>query len=353
MFLFESAFVAVGDVPKYVQVIIGESAMETGSSIAIVLLGGGLIGATAGRALGYAAGALLAMVISARRFCWTSVQRGPRRPPLTRSIMGNAAPIMLVDGANAVFTMIDILLIGAFLGSRDAGLFSAPTRLLVVFFYPALAISNGIGPRLARIGGRDPDASSLAIGIRGLILFYSLLLAPLVIWARPIVHLLLGSGYGGSVATMRILAITVLLGGLAPLVSVSANYLGEVRMRVPLMIGATLLDAAIDVVLIPRIGIISGAIATAAAYALMVGGHIAICRRHIDLPLRRMAMSTLRAVVAAVAMGGVLAAIGSDPSIPLGVAGLVAGTAVYAVALIGLGEFSGSELAVARRRLRV
>ena len=65
---------------------------------------------------------------------------------------------MLVDGANSLFTMIDILLIGAYLGSREAGLFSAPTRLLIFFFYPGVAVANGVAPRMTRGGDAGPMA---------------------------------------------------------------------------------------------------------------------------------------------------------------------------------------------------
>jgi len=37
---------------------------------------------------------------------------------MTGRIVRYAAPLMLVDGANALFSLIDVLLIGAFLGAR-------------------------------------------------------------------------------------------------------------------------------------------------------------------------------------------------------------------------------------------
>ena len=68
MFLFEGSFIAAGRMANYVQVVVGESVTECCSTILIVLLGGGLIGATAGRALGYVSGALLALLIGAQGF---------------------------------------------------------------------------------------------------------------------------------------------------------------------------------------------------------------------------------------------------------------------------------------------
>ncbi len=338
MFLFEGAFVADRQVARNVRVVFGESAVEFSASIVLVLVIGGAGGAAAGRAIGYVCGGALAMLLGARAFAWPSALRRRGRSSSVRRIARYALPLMLVDGANTLFGAIDLLLIGAYLGSAKVGLFSAPYRLLILLVYPGAAVANGVAPRMSRGQGREPDAAALAGGLRAVIVMQSLLLAPLIVWARPIVHILLGSGYGGSTATLRVLSISVYLGGFAPLVSLSANYLGDARRRVPLMVGAALLDGAIDVVLIPRIGIVSGAIATAAALALMVGGHLRICRRHVELPLRALAVSACRGLFAAAAMAATEVAFGTNPPIPLILAGGIAGTVIFLLTLLLAGE---------------
>jgi O-antigen/teichoic acid export membrane protein len=355
MFLFEGAFIATGRMSSNVRVAFGESAMECGASIVIVLLGGGVVGATAGRALGYAFGALLALALGSRAFGWPAELRRQRRRSVAGRIVRYAVPLTLVDGANALFAMVDVLLIGVYLGAKHAGLYSAPVRLLSFFFYAGIAVSNGIAPRMAGGSEDPPDGAALAGGLRGLVLFYSLLLAPLIVWAKPIVDILLGGGYGGSIATLRVLSVSVFLGGVAPLVSVSANYLGDARRRVPLMVGALLLNTGLDVALIPSIGIIAGAFATAAAYAVMVAGHLVICARHVELPFARLGMTLARALAAAGSMAVVLALIGSDPGIPVLVLGIAAGTMVFLLTLMLTRELSLAELAQgwlwARRRV--
>ncbi|MGI8559430.1 MAG: oligosaccharide flippase family protein [Solirubrobacteraceae bacterium] len=344
MVLFERSFIAAGRASTYVRVAFGESAMECSASVVLVLLGGGALVATAGRALGYIFGALLALILAARAFGWPAALRRPGRRSNAGRIARYAVPLMLVDGATVLFSMVDVLLIGVYLGTKQVGLFSAPVRLLPFFYYPSLAVANGVAPRMARGLGNEPDGAALAGGLRGLVLFYSLLLAPLIIWTRPIVDILLGGNYGGSITTLRVLSISVYLGGIAPLVSVSANFLGDARSRIPLMIGAALLDGAIDVVLIPRIGIVSGAIATAAAFLVMNVGHLAICARHVKLPFSRIAVTALRALAAAASMAIVLALIGTRPSIPMLIVGAVLGTMAFLLALVVLQELSRPEL---------
>jgi O-antigen/teichoic acid export membrane protein len=332
-----------------VRMVFGESAAEFSASIVLVVTVGGALGATCGRAVGYLCGAGFAMVLGARAFGWPAALRRRGRRSFGRRIGAYAVPLILVDSANTLFSAIDVLLIGAYLGVTKAGLFSAPYRLLILLAYPGNAIANGVAPRMSRGTGNAPDAAALERSLRGLIVFQSLLIAPLLVWAEPIVRILLGSGYAGSVTTLRVLSASAYLGGFVPLVSLTANYLGDARSRVPLMVGAALLNAVIDVVLIPGIGIVAGAIGTAAALAVMLVGHVHICRRHLDLPLAGLAWSALRGGLAATAMGAVLLMFGLNPSIPLVILGAVASVAVFFAILLVAEELTTSELAGARR----
>jgi O-antigen/teichoic acid export membrane protein len=345
MFLFEATFVASGRMGINARVAIGESTMECTASIVIVLLGGGLVGACTGRAIGYLTGAVLGAVAAARAFGWQTRLGRSGRVSHAGRIARYAVPTMLVDSATALFAMVDVLLIGAYLGPRQAGLFSAPVRLLTLLLYIGNAVSSGVAPRLAHgVDGREPDGALLVRGLRLLFLLQSLMLAPLIIWTKPIAHILLGGGYDASIPTLRCLSIALYLGGAAPLISASATYLGEARRRAPLMIGATLLDGVLDVILIPRIGIISGAIATAAAYAVMFAGHFALCRRHVRLDIPPLVTSAARGLAAAGVMALALLLFGSDPSIPVLLLGGIFGSLVFVAALILLGELRRSEL---------
>jgi O-antigen/teichoic acid export membrane protein len=271
------------------------------------------------------------------------------RTTSARRIARYALPLMLVDGGWVLFSQIDLLLIGAYLGTRQVGLFSAPLRLLTLLAYPGIAVADGVANRMTRGAGSEPDGAAFAGALRVLIIIESLVLAPMIVWARPIVDVLLGSGYRGSTDTLRVLSISAYLGAFAPLVSVSANFLGDARSRVPLMLGAAALDGAIDVVLIPRIGIISGAIATGAALALMDLGHIRIVRRHVTFPLAPLMLSVARGLLAAAAMAAVLLIVGTNHSIPVLILGGALGIVEFAAALVLVGEISLSELGSARR----
>ncbi len=341
MQLYGSAFTALGRVSLAFRTSLLKSVVELAATFALVLGGAGAAGAAFGRSAGFLAGGVLGAVM-----IWRLVGReGAGETPGMGRIARYASALVVVEGAFVLFEQIDVLLIGAMLSASAAGLFQAPLRLVTFFHYPAYALAAGVAPRVARHEQRGSSVEPFILAIRGLVLFQAALIAPIVVWADPIVDLVLGSDYRESAEVLRALAPYVFLAGIGPLVSMAVNYLGEARKRVPIAIGALAVNAAIDVVLIPEIGIVAGAIGTNVAYAIYVPAHLLICRRLLGLALRPLAKSFLRALVAAAAMAGVLFLFGTeDVSVPALVAGAVLGTATYVAALVVLRELTVSEL---------
>jgi peptidoglycan biosynthesis protein MviN/MurJ (putative lipid II flippase) len=100
--------------------------------------------------------------------------------------------------------------------------------------------------------------------------------------------------------------------GFGALVSVSANYLGEARRRVPVAIATLVINCAIDLVLVPRIGVVGGAWGTDAAFAVYVPAHLWICQRALGLDLRPAAVTFARTALAGTALTGVLLLFGDS-----------------------------------------
>jgi O-antigen/teichoic acid export membrane protein len=133
MFLFDASFMAARRLASDLRVVFLESAVECSTSIVLVLLVGGAVGAAEGRAIGYCSGGAYALVLGARVFGWPAAMRHRRhRPSNERRIARYAVPLVLVDSAWTLFSTIDLLLIGAYLNSLKVGLFAAPLRLLIL-----------------------------------------------------------------------------------------------------------------------------------------------------------------------------------------------------------------------------
>lgn len=344
--LFVGAFISSGRVRYNVVLASVESVVEIGVSIALVVAGFGAVGAACGVAGGYAAGALVALPIATRRLGRLRRKMAAEREVAPGEIVRYAGPLLFVDVAFRVFSNVDVMLIALLVGGESAiAAFGIPMRLAVFLDYPAAALASGVTPRLARSGDHEGDVRSLASSIRFLLVFQMLMTAPLVIWPQAIIHLLFGAKYPEAAAVLRALAPYVYLAGIAQVVTLAVNYLGEARRRIPLAVGMLLLNVVLDVVLLPRIGIVGAAIGTSAAYAVWVPGHLIILRRQAALKLKPIVLTALRTTLAGAAVVGLLALMGTGVvSVGVMIAAVVIAPCVYAIVLAATGELRREDL---------
>jgi O-antigen/teichoic acid export membrane protein len=206
-------------------------------------------------------------------------------------------------------------------------------------------MAYGLAPRMARSEDHEPEAELFTTALRYLIVLQALIVAAVVVWARPIVDLALGGGYGRSAELLRQLGPYVFASGLSGLVSLSVNYLGEARRRVPFAIADLALTAALNAALLSAIGLSGAAWAADVVSVGYVGVHIWIVRSLVDLPLRPLALALLRGLAAGAAMAAVLFAFGTDHLAAWEwVAGLTGGVLAFAAVVLVTGEVSRAEL---------
>jgi O-antigen/teichoic acid export membrane protein len=341
-FLYRNVFVASGMVSGAWRVTLVESATETAASVLLVALGAGATGAAFGRAIGYVVGAVagvaLTVLLLGRGWLGFS-ERGH-----SRRLARYAGALFVVTVAFTLFEQVDVLLIGAIIGTTAVGVFEAPMRLTVFLAYGGQALALGVAPRLSR-GGGGPDLAAFNAANRYLIVLQGALLAPILVWTEPIVSVALGSGYDGSVSVLRALAPYVFLSGIGTFITIAVNYVGEARRRVILAVTTVAINAAIDLVLLPRIGVVGGAIGTDVAYSLYIAGHFWICKQVLGVRLGPTLLTFARCMVAAAAMAGAMALVGtSDLSWSQWVSGSIAGLIAYALVLTGTGELSRADV---------
>jgi O-antigen/teichoic acid export membrane protein len=334
------------------RIIFFEGFIETVASIGFVALGAGAAGAAIGRAVGYTFGAILAVAVVGRLFGRSAIQplgAGSRR---VREIGVYAAPLFITNSAYVFYAQIDVLIIGALLGTTAVGLFSGPLRLSTPLIYVGQALASSVAPRQARVGeGRS--VAAFQTSLRWLLIFQAVFLAPLIVWAEPITRLLLGSDYSGSASVLRFLSLYIFLSGPSRLISTTVNYLGQAARRIPIILLALALNVAIDLALLPWIGVVGAAIGTTVAYLLYVPAHFRICVRELDLELRPLAATLARSLTGAAVMASVLLAVGTQTlSLQEWVLGGAAGVFAFFLTLVLTREITSSELRHGRRVMR-
>jgi len=350
--LYMSVADALTRVSLTLRLVLSESAIEFGASIALVLFGFGAGGAAFGRAIGYIAGAAIGAILLAR-----TLGRHARQPPEgervgARRLATYGGALLIVEGAFTLFQQIDVLLIGALLSAKSVGLFQAPMRLTAFLHYPGISLASGVAPRLARREGHEREVEPFLRAIRYLVLLQAFITVVAVVWAEPIINLLLGSRFAKSADVLRALGPFIFLTGFGALLPLAVNYLGEARRRMPIAIGTVLINIVIDLILIPKIGVVAGAIGTDAAYLLYVPAHYWLCRQILGLPIRPLAITLGRAALAGAAAAGVLALFGvSSVAVPLMVVGGAAALVTYLAVLTASRELDSVDFRDARSLL--
>jgi O-antigen/teichoic acid export membrane protein len=351
--LFLGAFISLGKIRYNVMLATTESVFEALATVAFVLAGAAATGAALGRAVGYAAGVIVALFVASRTIGSLRSGRLRRERELIspRQILSYARPLLVVEAAFRVFSSVDVLLIAALVGgSAQVAAFGLAMRLAIFLEYPSAAVTSAVAPRLARRGdGEHPDLPLLSASMRYLTMLQMLFTVPLIVWPEGIVHLVFGDKYPEAASVLRALTPYVFISGLAQLATLSVNYLGQAKRRVPLAIVMLAVNVLVDVLLLPRIGIVGGAIGTSVAYAIWVPAHILILHRQIGLRLAPLLATTGRVLLAGGAMLAVLALLGTGQvGIATMLVGALLGPAVYLATLFALGELTAGDLAVAR-----
>lgn len=354
--LFLGTFNALGMVRFNVILAGVESVVEVASSIVLVVLGAAATGAALGNAIGYTVGALAGLVVVWRVVGRLRAPRGAAPAVSARAILTYAGPLLLVDAAFRVFASIDVLLIAALVGGgAPVAAFGLSIKLTTFLEYPAAAVAVAVAPRLARWRDGEHELPLFSESLRYLLIMQMMFTAPVLVWSQAILHLIFGDKYPEAPEVLQALAPLIYLQGIAQLATLAVNYIGEARRRVPIAFLMLAVNAAIDVVLLPKIGVVAGAIGTSAAYLVWVPAHLWILRRRVGLALAPLAVTALRTCLGGAAMVGVLAALGTGV-VPVGLmlAGAVLGPAAYLLTLFAVREVSLADVAnlrgiVARR----
>ena len=221
-----------------------------------------------------------------------------------------AGPLFAITVAFTMFEQVDVILIGAIISTTAVGVFEAPMRLT-----PSSPTADRHW-RSASLRGSRAAVAGRSLGRidaanRYLIILQATFLAPILVWTQPIVDLVLGPALSGSVSVLRALAPFVFLSGIGTFITIAVNYVGEARRRVLLSFVTVAINAAIDIVLLPRIGVVGGAIGTDMAYASISRGTSGSSSRSSTCGCRR-SRDGIRCLAAAAAMAGAMALVGTS-----------------------------------------
>ena len=255
-------------------------------SVALVLLGFGVVGALVGHVLGLALATCLGAVFLYRQLSAYDAAESPAAG-LRRRILEYNVPIIFTRGSDVLDKQVDTILVGFFLTPVAVGYYVVSKQVVGFVQAPAAALGFTVSPTF----GTQKAADELVAAARlyESTVVYTLLLylpaaAGLAIVAEPAIEYTVGAEYLGAVPVLQVLSWFVVLQALMQVTGNALDFLGRARTRA-IARGATAgANVVLNVLLIPQFGVVGAAIATVCTYTIYAGVNLYVISS--EFPLR-------------------------------------------------------------------
>lgn len=199
----------------------------------------------------------------------------PLAQPLSPSLR-SALPFMWLGGLYLLISRTDLIMLGTLKGAHDAGIYAVASRIAELISLFMAAANTSLAPKISQLyrSGERTILQRLLQQATRRIMLGSLPVAMVLFLGAPyLLHMLYGIDYQGGAPIMRTLAvaqIVVVVGG--PLGTV-LNMTGHERLNLLVMSAAALINAGLNLLLIPHFGGEGAAVSTCVSLA---GSRIAL-----------------------------------------------------------------------------
>ena len=267
-----------------------------------------------------------------------------------RALVTESLPYYAFGLAFTVYLWIDSVLLGLLAPARVVGWYGVATKLFTTLMFVAVIISTAWLPRLIR--AFDEGRSGLLSVARAPTELTLVLALPIVAGtaglARPLIHLLYGTAYGPAAPVLVVLAFSLPLTYLNIMLNQVFVAANRPMVWTWLLVGATIVNPGLNLVLIRLWQLRTGNGAMGAAVSLLATEGLMALVGLLIVGRGLMGLSTClrlaRTAGAAGAMWGVIYATG-----PLGIlAQVAAGGTVFVVCALALRVATAEEVAVIR-----
>ncbi len=299
-----------------------------GVGTALLLAGTGFIGLLVASLIGVAAVAL----ISARALLRLGVGPMQLSPGRWLTILKAALPFGISSMAGAFLRRFDTVLMSFVLSDAAVGWYNAPYSLLNMMIVLAQSIAIALYPSMVR--GYSTDSNSLDDVLQRAVHYLLIIVLPMAVGtsvlADKIIDLLYTTQYAPSVSVLRI-AVWALPGiFLLEILGRTANTLHMERPAARINLINAAITIALNLFLVPTIGVIGGALALVIGRTIRLGQFWALIGSRRIVGRRRSLW--LRTALAAAAMG--VAVFFLRPFHPLVV--ITTGATLYLILLFAL-----------------
>jgi O-antigen/teichoic acid export membrane protein len=278
-------------------------------------------------------------------------------PAPWREFWAFTAPRAVNSLAQLALQRLDIILVTVLLGPAQGAVYTAATRFLVVGQLTSTAIATAAQPRLAEQLAVHDLASAKAV-YQSATAWIVLLNWPLYLLCAVFADVVLavfGDGYDAGRPVVLVLAGAMLLASACGMVDMLLNMAGRTSWTLANSVVALAVMVGVDLLLIPRLGILGAGIGWAAA--IIANNALPLTQLVLSMRLHPFGRPTLRAAALTAVCFGVLPGLAAwvrPGSVLAAVAAVLLGGAVFLLVTIRWREALGvpplSTLRPARRR---
>lgn len=244
---------------------------------------------------------------------WNLLRAAPEprgEAPGLRELLGFSLPAALATAMGALMLWVDRLVVGYFRPAEDLGVYAAAAQLAILFSLLLSALTTTFMPIFVDLwdrAERDRLRELSRIATRWGLWLVAPVAVVFLISPRTTLEGLFGSEFGWGGSSLVVLSLGQLINvGTGP-VGVILLSTGHERRWMRLSVAALALNVVLDILLLPRYGIVGAAWGSAVGLALlMVGGLTSVFRLHRLWPYDRRLWKLVPAVLAA---AGLVAAV--------------------------------------------
>ena len=204
-----------------------------------------------------------------------------------RAVFRFAAPSYGANVLQYLNYRVDLFLVAYFRDLREVGLYALAVSLAQLVWLVSNAVATAV---FARVGSESDDARKAADRSAALsrnVLVIQLTLAgALALLAKPLLHTLYGTAFEPAVSALWLLLPGVAVFGVGSVLAAHLAGLGRPHLNLWVAASSLVVTLALDLLLIPSLGMNGAAIASSASYATTAALTALLFHRAAGVPLR-------------------------------------------------------------------
>jgi O-antigen/teichoic acid export membrane protein len=284
-----------------------QGSARTVIAVVFVIVGFGAIGALLGYILAYALAAIIGFLILYKNYNFSETSK--REPNLRRRIAEYSLPITLTNTASVIDRKFDTVLVGFFLDPLSVAFYTVGKQITEFVEAPISALGFTLAPtyEAQKANNNNREAARLyEKAISHGLLVYIPAAVGLILVADPLIELIFGPEYIGAVEVVQVFAIYVVVVSISDITSNGLDFLGRARERSIARGISAIGNVALNILLIPSLGVIGAVIATVITYSFYTFVNVYIMSDELNIYWGNILWKVVKIVMISAIMGVVV-----------------------------------------------